>query len=369
VRKCPYCDFNSHVKPEFFTETRYLESLLNDLNQELPQVKQRQVESIFLGGGTPGLFSGTGIDFLLANIRSMLELKPDLEITLETNPNSADAANFTKYRKFGINRISIGAQSFARENLTTLGRMHTAEDIYNAVKLAKKTGFDNINLDLMFGLPGQTRETALVDLQQAIELNPQHISWYQLTIEPNTSFFHSPPILPDADDVYKIQNAGIKLLTEHGYNQYEVSAFSRDNFVCRHNLNYWQFGDYIGIGAGAHSKLSFFAADKVLRYNKNKNPDSFMQATNSLKHIQNKRLLTKADLTFEFMLNALRLKAGFSPELFCQRTGGILIKTIESYLKTAQDLSLLQVSKSWIKPSKLGYDFLNDLINVFAIEK
>ncbi len=365
IQKCPYCDFNSHIKPERLPEKQYIESLTSDLKQELPDIWGRRIHSVFLGGGTPSLFSGQSIDYLLSQIRAILSLNPSTEITIETNPNSADSENFLSYKKSGINRISIGAQSFNPQHLKALGRIHSPDEIVSAIELAKKAGFSNINLDIMFGLPNQTQAEALVDLKKAIALEPQHISWYQLTIEPNTIFSSKPPVLPLNDEIFETQQMGIELLENNGFARYEVSAFAKDGFECKHNINYWQFGDYIGLGAGAHVKLILPHKAQLLRYAKQKHPITYMQDCASQKRIQNKHTLTKYDLILEFMLNALRLKNGFKPELLEQQTR-INIKTISNKLHKAQQAGLLKLTDTKIKPTGHGFNFLDDLINIFT---
>lgn len=368
VQKCPYCDFNSHSQPDsLLPEDQYLESLLSDLKQELPNIWGRRIYSIFLGGGTPSLFSGQSIHYLFSQLRAYLNFSPNAEITIEANPNSADAQNFLSYRKSGINRISIGGQSFNAAHLKSLGRAHYSNEINAAIRLAKTAGFNNINLDIMFGLPAQTQAEALKDLKQAIALDLQHISWYQLTIEPNTLFSATPPVLPMTDELFDTQQLGIEILKENGFSRYEVSAFAQEGFECKHNKNYWQFGDYVGLGAGAHSKLSFFQKPKVLRYAKQKHPATYMQTGTTQNRIQNQHSLTNYDLILEFMLNALRLKNGFPLELLEQQTR-INIKTINDKLIQAQTSGLLKVTDTKIKPTVKGFDFLDDLVSIFADE-
>ncbi len=313
IKKCPYCDFNSHAVKNTLPEDAYIQALLKDLDSELPHVWGRTVQSIFMGGGTPSLISPTAMEQLLSGIRARLPLKPGAEITLEANPGSAEQQRFTGYRQAGINRLSIGIQSFNDQQLKNLGRVHNAAEGNRAAQAARDAGFDNFNLDLMFGLPEQTESQALEDLQQAISLQPAHLSWYQLTLEPNTLFHASPPILPDEDTKSAMQQAGQSQLAAHGYTQYEVSAYAQAGRSCYHNLNYWGFGDYIGIGAGAHGKITdggtgHHPADAGK--NATRRRTLTLPAQRPVSNGQ--RTLTPDEAVFEFALNSLRLKQGFS---------------------------------------------------------
>jgi len=320
VRKCPYCDFNSHAAGEI-PEAAYVDALLRDLEQELPAVWGRPVTSVFLGGGTPSLFSGEAIDRLLSGIRARLPLSPEAEITLEANPGTVEAGRFADYRAAGVNRLSLGVQSLDDERLRAIGRIHDAAQARAAVEAARKAGFDNLNLDLMFGLPGQDRVAGLADLQAAIALAPEHLSWYQLTLEPHTPFAAAPPPLPDEDEVASLWEAGRARLAAAGYGQYEVSAYARPGRRCRHNLNYWTFGDYLGIGAGAHGKLTDAPRGRIRRYHKQRSPARYLETANGPGRLRGERILDAGDAVLEFMMNALRLNAGFTPALFTARTG------------------------------------------------
>ena len=348
-KKCPYCDFNSHLIPAKQQLSRYIESLLLDLKQQNNSV----FDTVFLGGGTPSLFSGK----LLAKLFCKFNIKNHAEITIEANPNSLTFENLLQYRQIGINRLSLGAQSFSNRHLKLIARLHNKQQIIDGVHKARKAGFENINLDIMFALPGQTQDDALADLNCAIKLKPEHISWYQLTIEPNTVFAtRTPKNLPNDDEVFDTQTKGIELLKLHGFKRYEISAFSRD-MPCQHNLNYWQFGDYLGIGAGAHGKLT--QNGQIIRSVKHYNPDEYMQANN--KTVET----TKAqDVVFEFMLNALRLTEGFNIKLFEQRTG-FDYKKISTTINHAIELGFLQKINNNIKPTNKGINFHNDLVAMF----
>ena len=363
AQKCPYCDFNSHQADEV-PETAYVDALLDDLAQELPLIWGRRVESIFIGGGTPSLFSAAAIDQLFSGLRSLINFAPAIEITLESNPGSADSANYRGYREIGINRLSIGVQSFNDNHLQTLGRIHDGASAIAAFELAREAGFDNINLDLMFGLPQQTLDESRQDLAQAIALEPEHISLYQLTLEPNTLFHHQPPAgLPDDDLCWQQQQAGQIRLASAGYRQYEISAYARDGRRSAHNLNYWQFGDYLGIGAGAHGKVTIAGENRVLRRVRKRQPRQYLAAQGH-DRIANETELTEADLCFEFMLNALRLQDGFESRLFHDNTGLSLNHLIPT-LKQAQQRQLIEFSGETIRPTALGFNHLNDLQAMF----
>ncbi len=363
VRKCPYCDFNSHSVEGDLDESAYVEALLSDLQLELPLVTGRRLTTIFIGGGTPSLFSGEAIERLLDGVRAAIGCSPDIEVTLEANPGTVEAGRFQQYRQAGVNRLSIGIQSFAAEKLQALGRIHTPQEALRAVEIARDCGFDNINIDLMFGLPNQTREQALEDITAAIALNPSHISYYQLTLEPNTPFHHSPPILPQDELLWQIERSGQQALAEAGHRQYEISAFAHQGRRCRHNLNYWQFGDYIGIGAGAHGKIT--SPDRQIeRRWRLRSPESYLSLAGSVDAIAGSKSLQPEDLIAEFMLNALRLHAGFSTRLFTQRTGLELV-VVEEQLQQAVGRGLLHYSAGLIQPSATGYRFLNELVELF----
>jgi len=362
VKKCPYCDFNSHVAPLDLPQELYINALIKDLDAQLPAIWGRKISSIFFGGGTPSLFHADMIEKLLQQIHARLNYGPEIEITLEANPGTVDAANFVGFRAAGINRLSIGLQSLQNDKLKILGRIHDRNAAIEAIEIAKMAGFKNFNVDLMHGLPHQTVEDALADLKDALQFNPTHLSWYQLTIEPNTLFHHQPPDLPDEDILASIFVEGKKLLTQHGFLNYEVSAFSQPNKRSFHNMNYWTFGDYIGIGAGAHSKLTHVATGEVSRHWIVKHPKTYLDPHSS--HIAETKLLSDQDLIFEFMLNALRLNDGFSLDLFTERTG-LNAETVFSSLSLAEERKLISLENQIVKPTELGQQFLNDLVSIF----
>lgn len=361
VRKCPYCDFNSYSMGEDAPLDRYLEALLIDLEVEARRAGTRELQSVFIGGGTPSVFSPTQIGVLLDSIAGQFSLAGDIEVTMEANPGTVESGDAAGYRAAGVNRLSIGAQSFAPEALRALGRLHGVEDIRNAVIEAREAGFDNINLDLMYGIPGQSVTDALADIERAAQLDVRHLSWYQLTLEPNTVFHARPPAgLPDSEQVFEIQQAGQARLAELGFEQYEVSAYARDSADrCRHNLNYWSFGDYLAAGAGAHGKIS--DADGIWRYAKPSNPKQFIESLEGGACEAELRLLDDDDRLFEFMLNALRLTDGFSDELFVARTG-LARERPEARARRAIDKGLIRKAggDSW-QVTPLGQRFLNDL--------
>lgn len=364
VRKCPYCDFNSHTLHSDLPEADYVTALLKDLDYEGRRVEGREVLSIFIGGGTPSLFSAEAIAALIAGSKDRLALSADPEITLECNPGTLSFERLFAYRRAGINRISIGVQSFRDGPLAAIGRIHSGADALSAFDAARSAGFENINLDLMFGLPEDTRQGAISDLEQAILLGPDHLSWYQLTLEPNTAFFRHPPPLPDEEILWDTQVSGQALLAERGFGQYEVSAYARGERVCRHNLNYWEFGDYLGIGAGAHSKLSDPQTQTIVRGVKCASPSAFMASAGSADCTLELNRVREGEVVVEFMMNALRLKGGFPPGLFVRRTG-LPLAAIEPPLRQAVDRGLLTVEAERIRPTVLGQRFLNELIYHF----
>lgn len=363
VKKCPYCDFNSHAAEPSIPEQQYVAALLEDLQRDLPEVWGRRISSIFFGGGTPSIFSARAIDDILSGVRSLIPVSPNAEITLEANPGTFEQEKFNDYRALGINRLSIGIQSFAPEKLKALGRIHSGDEAIKAIETAQRAGFDNFNLDLMFGLPNQSIEQGLLDLQTAMDLQPTHLSWYQLTIEPNTLFYSKPPSLPDDDNIWQLQIQGQELLAQHGFEQYEISAYAKPGKPCKHNINYWEFGDYLGIGAGAHGKITRADNSSIQRLWKHRHPQAYMETADKRAGTQ---LLTDSDIVFEFMLNALRLKQGFDLDLFEQHTGMNRIVLHETIL-LAQQKELLIADNQHLQPSELGYRFLNDLINLFSI--
>lgn len=362
VRKCPYCDFNSHESKNGFDENAYVTALLADLEQELPKIWGRRVESIFIGGGTPSLFSPDAMADLVSGLRARLNLVAQAEITMEANPGTVEQQKLTGFRQAGINRLSLGVQSFNDDRLKSLGRIHNSSEAVTAVERARKAGFDNLNLDLMFGLPAQTIEQASSDIEQAIALAPDHISLYQLTIEPNTLFHHSPPALPPDDTIWSMQEALQAKLAESGFEQYETSAYAKAGHRCRHNLNYWQFGDYLGIGAGAHGKISF--ADHITRTRKTRHPQRYLELAAS-EEVSSSETVTADGAMLEFMMNALRLTEGFASELINERSG-LPISNILGELEQAETKGLIERDLKWIRPTETGKRYLNDLLQIFV---
>ncbi|HQO28022.1 MAG TPA: radical SAM family heme chaperone HemW [Accumulibacter sp.] len=368
VRKCPYCDFNSHALPdsvERIPEDAYLAALVADLESALPLVWGRRVDSVFFGGGTPSLLSAAGIDRLLADCRSRLPLLPGAEITLEANPGTIDAGKFAEFRAVGINRLSLGIQSFHAAALRALGRIHDSQQARAACELAARH-FDNFNLDLMYGLPEQSLKEAVADLEIALSYSPPHLSCYQLTVEANTAFAADPPTLPGTDSCADMQDAIEQQLAEAGYQHYEISAFARPGRACRHNLNYWHFGDYLGIGAGAHSKLT--QHDRVVRQMRWKHPEQYLRQATAGAPLQSTFDVAPADLPGEFMLNALRLLDGFDPLLFEQRTA-LPLPAIENALQQAEAANLLERQIRRLAPSDRGRRFLNRLLEFFLPDR
>jgi putative oxygen-independent coproporphyrinogen III oxidase len=363
VRKCPYCDFNSHESRAKIPEQEYIDALLRDLEQDLPRVWGRIVHTIFIGGGTPSLFSPEAIDRLLSGIRARLSLDQNVEITLEANPGTVELERFKGFRAAGINRLSIGIQSFDEEKLKALGRIHGRAEALRAAEAARAAGFDNFNLDLMFGLPGQTVEQALADMRTAIDLHPTHLSAYQLTIEPNTLFHARPPVLPDDDITWDMQSQLQAELAAAGYRQYEVSAYARPGYECRHNLNYWKFGDYLGIGAGAHAKIT--DASGITRLWKVKHPNDYLRTAGTPEGIGGEQPLSRHDAAAEFMLNALRLVDGFPSPLFQERAG-LPISACEPELALAENKGLIEWDAQAIRPTPQGRRFLNNLLELFV---
>lgn len=364
VRKCPYCDFNSHAQNDDIPDIAYVDCLLADLEQDLPSIWGRVVSSIFIGGGTPSLLSAEAIDRLLCGLRMRLSIDAFAEITLEANPGTLESGKFHEFRAAGINRLSIGCQSFNDEHLQKLGRIHDRREAINAAETAHEADFDNFNLDLMFGLPDQTPKQALSDIETAIALEPTHISHYQLTLEPNTLFHHQPPTLPDDDKLHDIQSACQEKLATRSYGHYEISAYAKDKRQSQHNQNYWSFGDYLGIGAGAHAKISAADTQSITRTWKQKHPAAYMDTVASGKHIGARTQLSAQDTGFEFMLNALRLREGFPTRLFNQHTG-LPITVISEALAKAEQRGLLEHSVEHIKPTEMGFRFYNDLVELF----
>jgi len=361
VRKCPYCDFNSHERSEALPEQDYVDALIADLESLLPSVWGRRVSSVFIGGGTPSLFSAGAIERLLSDVRARVVLEPDAEVTLEANPGTAEAGRFRGYRAAGVNRLSIGVQSFDDAMLRRLGRIHDGDEARRALEMARSS-FDNVNLDLMYGLPGQTPAMAQADLAEALRWETAHLSAYQLTIEPNTAFYSKPPQLPEHDLCADMQRMIEESLAAAGFEHYETSAFARPGARCRHNLNYWQFGDYLGIGAGAHGKISF--PDRITRHARTKQPREYIAAAQGGGSMVEDRRVDPSDLPFEFMLNALRLVEGFPVALYTARTG-LPITAIAKRLAVAEGRGLVECSTTHVRPTERGRLFLNALIEQF----
>lgn len=381
IKKCPYCDFNSHeAAPDAIPEDDYIDALIRDLEQDLPAVWGRTVDSIFIGGGTPSLLSADAIANLLSAIRARLPLKPGLEITLEANPGAIDNEKLQAFRDAGINRLSLGVQSFSDELLQRVGRIHSAVEALDAIEAIKAAGFESWNIDLMFGLPGQTLPQALHDIHTAVACNPPHLSHYQLTIEPNTLFHARPPALPEDDSTWTMTQQCRESLEGHHYGHYEISAYALADHQCRHNLNYWYFGDYLGIGAGAHAKISNAQHGYIERSWKSKHPQQYIEDTlwgpcpargytgiGNAAHINGSKKLLATDVLLEFMMNTLRLTEGFPVELFQNHTG-LPLAIAEPALQQAETKGLIERDMQTIRPSALGQRFLNDLLTLFMTD-
>jgi len=361
IKKCPYCDFNSHEIRGNFPEEEYVTALIHDLEMALPFIWGRKVYTVFVGGGTPSLLSGKSIDRIIGSIRMLLPLDLGAEITLEANPGTVEASRFASYRDAGVNRLSMGIQSFNDKHLRALGRIHSADEAKSAIETAHQY-FDNINLDLMYALPGQTLEMALQDVKTALSFAPKHLSCYHLTLEPNTLFHSRPPSLPDEETSSDMQQRIEETLSALHYDHYETSAFALDKFRSRHNLNYWQFGDYLGIGAGAHSKLSF--PDKVVRQVRYKQPQAYIQHVSQDAPLQAEHEIDKKEIGFEFMMNALRLNEGFKSALFQERTS-LSMLSAQQGLEKAEQRGLIIRDNLRITPTPLGQRYLNDLLEIF----
>ena len=365
VRKCPYCDFNSHQLQQDLPEQAYLQALIADLQQDLPDVWGRNINSIFMGGGTPSLFSAASMRSLLSQMRALLPIAPDAEITMEINPGSQEFDDLHAYRAAGINRLSFGIQSLDNDQLKTLGRIHSAEQAVNAVKKARTAGFDNINLDMMFALPQQDLSAARQDLLALIDLQPEHISYYQLTLEPNTLFASKPPLgLPTDEHKLQMYEQGQTLLDQAGFEQYEVSAYARPNQRSQHNLNYWNFGDYLAIGAGAHSKISFGHDGSIRRQLKHKHPKRYLQKAHSAERIVQSEFLTAQQLPFEFMLNAVRLKQPISFKKF-EDTTGLDRSLLITPLKTLADVPWFKMDGEQLQLTEEGFLLSDEILKVF----
>lgn len=367
MRKCPYCDFNSHAISDEMDESLYVDALLKDMAMDASLAAGRPLQSIFIGGGTPSLFSPAAICRLLSSVGEYVTLAKGIEITMEANPGTLEASHFEGYREAGVNRLSIGVQSFHDSCLRALGRIHTSAEARLAIERARAAGFKRINLDLMFGLPEQDLEMAMGDLQPAIESSVEHVSYYQLTLEPNTLFHHQPPALPEEDLLWEIQQAGHGLLEKSGYSRYEISAFTRPGGECRHNLNYWRFGDYLGIGAGAHGKITH-ASGVIERRWKPRQPTQYLTALSQGSSLAGSRILGREDKIIEFMMNALRLPGGVERELF-HLTTGIADSEIDFAVSRAIEAKLLDADRQWLRATPLGLKFLNDLLHFFEVSE
>jgi putative oxygen-independent coproporphyrinogen III oxidase len=376
IRKCPYCDFNSHQANNDIPEADYVAALRFDLQQDQTLAQGRKLTSIFFGGGTPSMLSAQAIGQILTDAENIIGFEPDIEITLEANPGTFEQEKFSGFRSAGVNRLSIGIQSFNDQQLKLLGRAHGRDEALRAVGVARNAGFANINLDLMHGLPEQSVEAAKADLQQAIDLAPEHLSWYQLTIEQNTAFYSAPPVLPEEEILADIQDAGIALLAAAGYEQYEISAYARDKKCARHNLNYWEFGDYLGIGAGAHGKITLPEEDKILRLWKTRLPKHYLDAIASQKISTNlgghqnvfgggSDLLLPDALPLEFMMNALRLHSGVPVNYFAERTG-LDWQKLEPQWQQLTQQELVEIVQGYARPTEMGRRFLNRVLQTFV---
>jgi oxygen-independent coproporphyrinogen-3 oxidase len=365
VRKCPYCDFNSYEAKGALPEAAYVDALLRDLDAELALAQDRPLQTIFIGGGTPSLFSGDAVRRFLDGVRARIPLASDAEITLEANPGAVDAARFAEFRDAGITRLSIGVQSFREARLRALGRIHDAHEARRAFELARGAGFANVNLDLMYALPDDDVRGALADLEAAVGLAPEHISWYHLTLEPNTAFHRRPPPLPPDETVLEIEREGRALLASHGYARYEISAYARTGASCRHNLNYWLFGDYLGIGAGAHGKITRLDPAAVERRAKTRNPRTFVTQAGSATAVTIERIDGAPQVALEFLMNALRLPGGVSTACFEARAGQPL-SAVRSQIDDAIAREWLSEDEHALRPTPLGLQFLNRLLESFC---
>ena len=362
IKKCPYCDFNSHAVKSELPEADYIAALLDDLAIDIKRYNiTRSISSIFIGGGTPSLFSPEALNRLLCGIERQLPFKESLEITLEANPGTFESHKFAEFRALGINRLSIGIQSFNESLLKNLGRVHSSREAIHAAEVARQSGFDNFNLDLMFGLPGQDSDSAKLDIETAISLKPSHISFYQLTLENNTQFHKFPPKLPDDDTIFSAQKDCQALLADHGYRQYEVSAYSKQGRQCQHNVNYWQFGDYLGIGAGAHGKITQNLPQCIIRSFKTKSPEQYLSGSHQNSGAD---VIAVTELPLEFLMNCLRLKQGFTLEAYQARTG-LAIATLEPALSTCVKQNLLIQQNNHYYCSEQGWNFLDNILEKF----
>lgn len=362
IQKCPYCDFNSHAVKQGIPEQEYIAHLLADLEQDLPLVSGRSLSSIFIGGGTPSVFSAQGIAQILDGVKSRLRCDADMEVTMEANPGTVEAERFAGYVQAGVTRFSIGVQTFQSAQLTALGRIHNADEAKRAAQLAQQLPLTSFNLDLMHGLPQQDVNGALADLRQAIALAPPHLSWYQLTIEPNTAFASRPPVLPPDDTLWDIQQQGLELLQQHGYQQYEISAYAKAGHQCRHNLNYWRYGDYLGIGCGAHGKITLPSRNSILRTVKIKHPKGYMDISRG--YLDSREQVLPEDRPFEFFMNRFRLLESCPIADFTAYTG-LPLSSIDAAIAEAQQKGLITVSPSHWQITSQGARYLNDLLTLF----
>ena len=367
VQKCPYCDFNSHPKAEVLPEQRYVAALLHDLDQELNRVEGRRIESIFFGGGTPSLFSPDAIHRLIEAVQQRFQCAEELEVTLEANPGAVEKGRFEGFKQAGVNRLSIGVQSFNDKHLKILGRIHSASEAIGAAEAAQHAGIANFNLDLMYGLPGQAPGEALDDIRQAIKLQPAHISYYQLTIEPHTYFAKYPPTLPGEDQIWALQCEAQSMLASTGYRQYEISAYAHGGAQCRHNLNYWNFGDYLGIGAGAHGKMTNAAENTIYRSWKVAHPSEYMETAGTAKNVGRYLEIQGSDRILEFLMNGLRLNAGFEKAAMNRRIGHRL-SALEPDLSDCIRAGLIEQSETHIRCTERGRNFLDSILTRFVPE-
>ncbi|GAA5524296.1 heme chaperone HemW [Microbulbifer aestuariivivens] len=367
VRKCPYCDFNSHAAGETLPEADYVQQLRRDLHSQLPWVQGRRLSSIFFGGGTPSLFSAAAIADILGAAEELIGFTRDIEITLEANPGTFEQQKFAGYRDAGVNRLSIGVQSFDAQQLDNLGRIHSGAEAAGALAMARRAGFDNINLDLMHGLPQQTEAEALADLERAVDLAPEHISWYQLTIEPNTAFYSAPPLVPGPAHIVSMQGAGRDLLARNGYHRYEVSAYAREGREARHNLNYWGFGDYLGIGAGAHGKLTLPGEGRVVRTRRTRAPRHYLALAggrDGLLPAPQGEAVAKEELPLEFLMNALRLVRGVPVDVF-KRYTGLPLSALAAVWPALEQMELVEPLDSRVAASVFGFDYIDEILQRF----
>ena len=362
IKKCPYCDFNSHVATSVIPEADYVKAVIEDLKNDLPWVQGRKLHSIFFGGGTPSLFSGFSIGAILIEAERLIGFENNIEITLEANPGVMDQQNFSDLYAAGVNRLSIGIQSFNDTHLKSLGRVHGSQDALSAIDIAQSSGFSNFNIDLMHGLPNQSIANAINDIEIAVSSGASHISWYQLTIEPNTEFFSRPPLLPADDRLADIQQSGLNIIKKNNYSQYEVSAFARNGQKSRHNVNYWQFGDYLGIGAGAHGKVTIPEDNQVIRTTKTRQPKDYLNRVGS--PLAKKIEISKEDIILEFMMNGLRLNNGVPTHYLSSRTG-VDEKSIKQKVSKLQSQGLMESSALRYQTTSLGYQFLNTVLQSF----